>query len=104
MPWEDGTLTADDVATHLGVPVDQRMTDATDATRAFVQRMKEHQDPLAVWSDPLIHMAGREYAGMWWRSKAAVVGFASYEPQDGSDYTLYVQCMRHFGAADPVVA
>ena len=37
MPWQDGTLTDDDVAAELGVPVDARVTVATDAARAWAQ-------------------------------------------------------------------
>ena len=103
MPWQDGTLTAEDVATHVNAPVDERMVLATDTARAWAQRRRSVTAPLDLWSDPLAHDGGTRYAGLLWRSKSAPVGFASYEPVDAADYTEYARASDHVGA-DPVVA
>jgi hypothetical protein len=103
MPWQDGTLTVEDVAAHVDAPVDDRMTIAADTARAWGQRRRSVTEPLTLWSDPLAHDGGVRYAGLLWRSKAAPVGFASYEPQDASDYTEFARASDHVGV-DPVVA
>ena len=103
MPWQDGTLTAEDVAAHVGAPVDDRMILAADTARAMGQRRRSVTAPLDLWSDPLSHDGGVRYAGLLWRSKAAPVGFSSYEPQDATDYTEYARAMDHLGS-DPVIA
>jgi hypothetical protein len=103
MPWTDGTLTTEDVAAHVGAVVDARMVVATDVARAYAQRARKNTSPLALWSDPLAHDGGVRYAGLLWRSQAAPVGFASYEPQDAADYTEYARAKDHIGS-DPFTA
>jgi hypothetical protein len=107
MPWQDGTLTVADVTTHLGVGFNEatgeRLARATDTARAVAQRRRCNTDPLVLWSDPAAHDGGVRYAGLLYRSAAAPTGFASYEPQDASDYTEFARAMDHIGL-DPVVA
>ena len=103
MPWQDGTLTADDVAAYLQVPVDDRMRQATETARAWAQDRRSVTDPLALWSNPRCHEGGIIYAAMRWRSKAAPVGFASYEAQDVTDYTEFAVAADLVGV-DPVVS
>jgi hypothetical protein len=103
MPWQDGTLTAEDVAEHVGAVVDERMVRATDTARAIAERRRCNTLPLVLWSDPAAHDGGVRYAGLLWRSAAAPAGFASYEPQDVTDYTEFARAMDHIGL-DPVVA
>jgi hypothetical protein len=103
MPWEDGTLTADDVALHVDAPVDDRMIRAVETARAWAQRRRSNTLPIALWSDPTAHDGGTRYAGLLWRSKAAPIGFASYEPQDAADYTEFARAADHVGT-DPVIS
>jgi hypothetical protein len=103
MPWEDGTITPEDVAAHLGVPVDDRCELASEVAKAWGQRRRSNTHPIALWSDPAAWDGGVRYAGLLWRSKAAPVGFASYEPQDAADYTEFARAADHVGI-DPVVA
>lgn len=104
MPYVEGTLIPEDVAAHVGAPVDDRMVAATDAARAWAQRRRSLTDPYALWSDPVVHDGGCRYAGLLWRSKAAPVGFGSYEAQDPTDYTEFARAADHVGGPDPVFA
>jgi hypothetical protein len=103
MPWQDGTLTVEDVAEHVGAPVDARMGTATEVARWWGQRRRSNTLPYDLWSDPTAWDGGCRYAGLLWRSKAAPAGFASYESVDPGDYTEFVRAADHVGS-DPVVA
>lgn len=103
MPWQDGTLTPEDVATHLGVPVDARLTAATDAARAWAQRRRCLTPPTSLWSDAAAHDGGVRYAGLLYQSHTATAGFASFEPLGGEQYTAYARALAHVGQ-DPVTA
>jgi hypothetical protein len=103
MPWQDGTLTAEDVGEYVQAPVDARMVQATDTARAWAQDRRCNTDPLVLWSNPHVHEGGMVYAAMRWRSKASPVGFASYEQQDVTDYTEYAVAQNLVGL-DPVIA
>lgn len=98
MPWQDGTLTPDDVAEHVGAPVDARMIRATDTARWWGQRRRFKTPPYQLWSHPTVHDGGCRYAGLLWRSKAAPAGFASYDVQDPSEYTEFARAADHVGA------
>lgn len=103
MPWEDGTLTPDDVAERLGVPVDDRVTDATDVARAWAQRRRGSTDPLALWSDALAWDGGVRYAVLLVQSATQPAGFPSWEPDTGQEYTAFIRAADHVGA-DPMIA
>lgn len=101
MPWQDGTVTVDDIAAHVGAPADDRMQTATDVASAYAKRRRcLTEEP---FTDPTIWDGAVRYAGLLWRSAAATAGFASYTPVDPADYTEYARAMDHIGA-DPVVA
>ncbi len=102
MPWTEGTLTPGDVAKHLGVPVDDRLTRATDVARGWGQRRRSLTDPLDLWSDPVAHDGGVGYAALLYQSKAASAGFASYDAA-GEDFTAFARAAEHIGV-DPVIA
>jgi len=103
MPWQDATLTPDDVSAHVEAPVDDRMIKATDTARAWAVRRRGRTDPLTLFSEELAHDGGVRYAGLLWRSKAAPAGFASYEPQTAAEYTEFARVIDHVGS-DPVIA
>lgn len=103
MPWQDGTLTPEDVATHLGVPVDARLTSATDTSRAWAERRRSLTLPADLWSDPLAHDGGVRYAGLLYQSHTATAGFPSYDPVSVEDYTAFTRAADHVGQ-DVVVA
>jgi hypothetical protein len=103
MPWADGTVTVDDVADHVGAPVDARMQAAVDVASAYAIRRRSNTDGLVLFTDPTTWDGTVRYAGLLWRSKAATAGFASYSPVDPTDYTEYARALDHIGL-DPVVA
>lgn len=103
MPWQDGTVTVDDVADHVGAAVDERMQTATDVATGYALRRRSVTDPAVLFTDPTTWDGTVRYAGLLWRSKSATTGFASYEPVDPSEYTEYARAMDHIGL-DPVTA
>ena len=103
MPWQDSTLTPEDVAGRLGVPVDERVTDATDVARAWAQRRRCNTDPTVLWSDATAWDGGVRYAVLLVQSAVQPAGFPSWEPDLGQDYTAFARAADHVGR-DPVVA
>lgn len=103
MPWDAGTLTPEDVAKFLGVPVDDRLTAATDTSRAWAQRRRCLTEPTLLWSDAAAHDGGVRYAALLYQSHAATSGFPSWEPTVESDYTAFSRAADHVGM-DPVIA
>lgn len=101
MPWQTGTLTPEDVAAHLGVPVDARLTSATDTARAWAERRRCRTPSDDLWSDPLAHDGGVRYAGLLYQSHTATAGFASFDPLGAEQYTAYARAADHVGV-DPV--
>lgn len=103
MPWQDGTLTPEDVADRLGLPVDDRVTDATDVARSWAQRRRRNTDPPTLWSDPTAWDGGVRYAVLLVQSGVQPAGFPSWTPDAGLDYTAYARAADHVGM-DPVIA
>lgn len=103
MPWQDGTVTVDDVADHVGGVADSRMESATEVATAYALRRRSVSDPATLFADPTTWDGAVRYAGLLWRSKAATAGFASYTPIDPAEYTEYARAMDHIGS-DPVIA
>lgn len=71
------------VADHLGVPVDDRLTTATAAAQAWVERRRDAGDE--VWAQPDIEMGGVLYASLLYQSRAQPEGFPGYSDLGNSD-------------------
>lgn len=87
MPASEGTLTDADVAAELGVPVDARVTDCTDAARAWAEHRRDRTvrvgSPNILWSDPSVHRGGVLYAAAEYQSRVSPEGTAGYDPTIG---------------------
>ena len=85
MPAADGTLTVEDVALHLGVPPDQRMTAATDAARTYAE--VHRINPAGLWYDPDVHLGGVLYAAALHQARVTPEGMAGFDPSVGGTDT-----------------
>ena len=103
MPWASGTLTPQDVADFLGVPVDARLTSATDTARAWAERRRSLTDPRMLWGDPLTHDGAVRYAALLFQAHTATAGFPSWQPVSPEDYTAFTRAADHVGS-DAVIA
>ena len=79
MEW----ATVDDVAAHLGMPKDARMTACATASNAFCKRVRWDLDPNAPAHGD-VHLAVILYAALLYRERTTPQGFATYEELDTS--------------------
>jgi hypothetical protein len=75
MPWTEGTLTPDDVASHLGTIPDTRLEQDVDAARQWVEDRRNMTDPHLLWFDPRIHKGGVLYAALLNKQRSQPQGF-----------------------------
>lgn len=84
MPAVDGTLTPEDVAAELGVPVDDRVTACTDAARARVQRRRSLTEPAALWREADAHRGGVLFGALLYQTRTTPQGMAGFDPESAS--------------------
>jgi hypothetical protein len=98
-------ITADDVASHLGVPVDDRVRSATDAAVAWAQRRRCNTDPGDLWQEADTRLGAILYATLLYQARATPSGIAGYDEASllgGAGDGLYRA--KELVGADPVVA
>ena len=94
MPWEEGTLTPEDVAAELGIPVDERVTVATDAARAWGQALAGLTLPDALWSDAARHRGGVLEGCYQYIRRADPAGMPAFEDYAANPFTLHLDAER----------
>lgn len=79
MPAIDGTVTPEDVAAWLGVLVNDRVTQSTDAARQWAINRRSLTDPDELFFDSDIHLGTVLYASLLYQARATPSGFTGYE-------------------------
>lgn len=102
VPAADGTLVDQDVADELDVPVDARVTVATDTARAWGQQRWPTLTTIEVWSDPKRHRGGVLEGCFQYLRRAAPQGMPSYD-MPGEVWTLHQDAEQLVGS-QPVIA
>jgi len=100
MPWTEGTLTPDDVASHLGIMPDTRLEQDVDAARQWVEDRRNMTDPTILWTNPRVHKGGVLYAALLYQARSAPQGFDGYEDVFGSSAEALYRA-RDLVGADP---
>ena len=103
MPWTEGTLTPEDVASHLGIVADARLEQDVDAARQWVEDRRCLTDRTILWTNPSIHKGGVLYAGLLYQARSAPQGFDGYEDVYNSSTEALFRA-RDLVGADVVVA
>ena len=93
-------------ANHLGVAVDERLTDACDAATAWVEQRRCNTDPLELWADEGVNYGGMLYACLLYQSRTTPQGFAGYDELLTSSPTSAEALWRarDLVGQDPVIA
>ena len=79
MPWTEGTLTAADVASHLGIVPDDRLETDVDAARQWAEDRRTSIEPTILFTYPRIHKGAVLYAALLYQARSAPQGFDGYE-------------------------
>lgn len=89
--------TVDDVAAHMGIPVDARMSTSLDESLSWAQRKRPDLDPY-VSQTPSIRKAVCIYAGLLYRERSTPQGIAGYESEGNlTDSTAYYRALDMLG-------
>lgn len=94
MPWQEGTLTDEDVAAELGIPVDARVTVATDSARAWAQAYAGMSMPEELWADASRHRGGVLEGCYQYIRRADPAGMPAFEDFASNPYTLHMDAQR----------
>ena len=106
MPYEEGTLTDEDVADELklGDAIDPvRLTRCTDAARSWAERICSSTLPSDLWSDPDRHRGGVLEGCFQYLRRAAPGGMPSYDDSGSDVWTLHMDAERML-SPDAVIA
>lgn len=103
MPYLDGTLTDEDVASELGIPVDNRVTVSTDAARTWGETYVPSLPADELWSDPNRHRGGVLEGCFQYLRRATPGGMPAYDDSAMEVWTLHLDAERLL-RPDPVVA
>ena len=79
MPWTEGTLTPEDVASHLGIIPDERLEADVDAARQWAEDRRNLTDPTILFTLPRVHKGAVLYAALLYQARSTPQGFAGYE-------------------------
>jgi hypothetical protein len=97
--------TADDVAAHLGLVADTRMTQCVDAGNAWVERQRSLTPPGLLWSQPDVFLGAVLYGALLYLARVTPQGMAGYAELGtyNADTWEALQRVRDLVSEDPVV-
>lgn len=106
MPAIDGTVTPEDVATWLGVAVNDRVTQATDAAVHWAINRRSLTPVNDLFFDSDVHLGTVLYAALLYQARATPAGFTGYD-DSGAVYPQTSEALyraRDLVGSDPVTA
>jgi hypothetical protein len=99
-------ITPDEVAEYLGVPVDDRVEQSTDAAIDWVQKRRCNTAKDVLWHDSDVRLGGVLFAALLYQSRATPLGISGYDEAalyaPGAPDALYRA--RELVGLDPVVS
>jgi hypothetical protein len=99
-------ITPEEVAAYLGVPVDDRVEQSTDAAVDWVAKRRCNTGKDVLWHDADVRLGGVLFAALLYQSRATPLGIAGYDEAalyaPGAPDALYRA--RELVGLDPVVA
>jgi hypothetical protein len=72
-------LTPERVAADLGIPVDQRLTEATLAAIDWAQRRRKRTRPELLWESPSVVSGASLFAQLLYQARATPSGLAGFD-------------------------
>lgn len=106
MPAADGTVTAEDVAAWIGIPVNDRISQSTAAALRWAEKRRSTTDPAELFLDDDVHLGTVLYATWHYQSRSTLTGMTGFDETGAAypDSSGLLYRARELVGADPVTA